>query len=187
MHWKQPLIVHLTFFPHLIYWSPIFRWVTETWDISQGTKIVAPGTCPIVKMCQNCGLSYKITECVVYTIMHICLSSCSQNCCVILVQIKVCCLTAQSHYLNQCCHIVNCTWNNKLQWNYNQYIKVFIQIHLKMSSANFQPLHSSFSVSIMSFDRYYSLFIYITFHNVTKDEGVWYFINVYETDMNSML
>ena len=31
-----------------------------------------------------------------------------------------------SHYLNQCCFIVDCTLRNQLQWNFNQNMKMFI-------------------------------------------------------------
>ena len=34
---------------------------------------------------------------------------------------------APSHYLNQCCHIVNWTLRNKLQWNFNRNSYIFIQ------------------------------------------------------------
>ena len=43
-----------------------------------------------------------------------------------LVQVMVCRL-APSHYLNQCCFIVNRTLRNKLQWNANRYTRRFIQ------------------------------------------------------------
>ena len=35
--------------------------------------------------------------------------------------------TAPSHYLNQCCDIVNWTLRNKLQWNFNWNSNIFIQ------------------------------------------------------------
>ena len=35
--------------------------------------------------------------------------------------------TAPSHYLNQCCNIVDKTLRNKLQWNFNRYSSIFIQ------------------------------------------------------------
>ena len=35
--------------------------------------------------------------------------------------------TAQSHYLNQCLNIINCTLRNKRQWNLNQNWYIFIQ------------------------------------------------------------
>ena len=46
-----------------------------------------------------------------------------------LVKIMACSVaaySAPSHYLNQCCVIVNWTLRNKLQWNSNQNIKLFI-------------------------------------------------------------
>ena len=43
--------------------------------------------------------------------------------------------SAPSHYLNQCWIIVNWTLRNKLQWNVDQNIKLFIlKMHLKKSS-----------------------------------------------------
>ena len=46
--------------------------------------------------------------------------------------------SAPSHYLNQCCLIVNWT----IQWNFNQNTKFFIyKMHLKMSSAKWRPLY----------------------------------------------
>ena len=38
----------------------------------------------------------------------------------------VCHLSAPSHYLNQCWHIVNWSLGNKLQWNSNQNSNIFI-------------------------------------------------------------
>ena len=35
--------------------------------------------------------------------------------------------SAPSHYLNQCWNIVNWTFSNKLQWNFNQNSTIFIQ------------------------------------------------------------
>ena len=35
-----------------------------------------------------------------------------------------------SHYLNQCLLIVNCTLRNKLQWIFNQNLKLFIHISI---------------------------------------------------------
>ena len=43
-----------------------------------------------------------------------------------LVQIMASCLFGASHYLNQCWFIVKWTLRNKLQWNYNQNTKLFI-------------------------------------------------------------
>ena len=43
-----------------------------------------------------------------------------------LVQVMACCPTAPSHYLNQCWHTVNWTLWNKLRWNFNQNIMIFI-------------------------------------------------------------
>ena len=37
-----------------------------------------------------------------------------------LVQIIACCLLSARPYLNQCCHIVNYTHRNNLQWNFNR-------------------------------------------------------------------
>ena len=34
---------------------------------------------------------------------------------------------APSHYLNQCCNIINWTLGNKLQWNLNRNFHIFIQ------------------------------------------------------------
>ena len=48
--------------------------------------------------------------------------------------------SAPSHYLNQCWNTVNWTLGNKLQWNLNQNLNIFIQwkMHLKMLSAKWQ-------------------------------------------------
>ena len=43
------------------------------------------------------------------------------------VQIMVCRLFAPSHYPNQCGYIVNWTNGNKLQWNFNGNLYIFIQ------------------------------------------------------------
>ena len=48
--------------------------------------------------------------------------------------------SAPSHYLNQCLDIVNCTFRNKIQWNFNRNIKFsFTKMHLKISSAIWWP------------------------------------------------
>ena len=44
-----------------------------------------------------------------------------------LVQIMARRLFGASHYLNQCCDIVNWTLRNKLQWNFNRKTNIFIQ------------------------------------------------------------
>ena len=36
--------------------------------------------------------------------------------------------SAPSHYLNQCWNIVNWTFRNKLQWNFNRNSNIFIQV-----------------------------------------------------------
>ena len=43
----------------------------------------------------------------------------------LLVQIIAC--SAPSHYLNQCWNIVNWTFRNKLQWNFNRNSSIFIK------------------------------------------------------------
>ena len=48
--------------------------------------------------------------------------------------------SAPSHYLNQWWVIVNWTLRNKLQWNFNQNIKLFIyEMHQKISSTKWRP------------------------------------------------
>ena len=45
-----------------------------------------------------------------------------------------------SHYLNQCCVIVNSTFSSTLQWNFNQNTKFsFTKKYLKVSSAKWRP------------------------------------------------
>ena len=44
-----------------------------------------------------------------------------------LVQIMACCLVGTSHYLNQCCNIVNSNLRNKRQWNLKRNSYIFIQ------------------------------------------------------------
>ena len=54
---------------------------------------------------------------------HICVSESDQHW---FRQWLVAC-SAPSHYLNQCCYIVNWTFRNKLQWNLNRNTKLSIQ------------------------------------------------------------
>ena len=57
-----------------------------------------------------------------------------------LIQIMACRLFVPSHYLNQCCDVVNWTRDNKLQWNFNQNKKLFIHENAyKISSAKWRP------------------------------------------------
>ena len=44
-----------------------------------------------------------------------------------LVQVMACANSAPSHYLNQWWDIINWALRNKLQWNFNQNTKLFIQ------------------------------------------------------------
>ena len=56
-------------------------------------------------------------------------------------------LSALSHYLNQCCDIVNYTHRIKLQWNLHTFS--FDGMHLKMSSAKWRPFCLGFNVLTM--------------------------------------
>ena len=47
--------------------------------------------------------------------------------------------SAPSHYLNQCCGIVDWTLRNKLQWNYNQNTKFFIRENASEYIAKCRP------------------------------------------------
>ena len=53
---------------------------------------------------------------------------------------SLCDRLVQSHYLNQCWHIVYCTPRNKFQWNFNRNTTNLIQAnYLKMSSVKCRP------------------------------------------------
>ena len=53
---------------------------------------------------------------------HVCISESSQH----WFRYRFLACSAPSHYLNQCWLIANWTLRNKLQWNFNQNIKLFI-------------------------------------------------------------
>ena len=53
---------------------------------------------------------------------HICVSKTYHHC----FRYLLLTWSAPSHYLNQCCHIVNYTIRNMFQWNFHQNSKVFI-------------------------------------------------------------
>ena len=97
--------------------------------------------------------------------------------------------SAPSHYLNQCRNIVNCTFRNKLQWNFNQNSNIFIKkLHLKTSSAKwrlfclclneliwycFDPMHhgTRYKINICQIDVQLTVFEvrlshnWLSFHN----------------------
>ena len=58
-------------------------------------------------------------------VTHICTGNPGHS----LIQIMACCHSAPSHYLNHCWNIriVNLTFGNQLQWNFNQNLNIFIQ------------------------------------------------------------
>ena len=72
---------------------------------------------------------------------HICVSSDA------LIQIMVVASSAPSHYLNQCWNIVNWTLGNRLKWNLNRNLYIFIQeIAFEMSSGKWRSLFLGLNV-----------------------------------------
>ena len=65
-----------------------------------------------------------------------------------LVQIMACRLA--SNYLNQCCNIVNQTLGNKLRWNLNRNLYIFIQENAFENIWKWQPYCLGLNVLIMN-------------------------------------
>ena len=74
---------------------------------------------------------------------------------------------------------VNWTCNYKPQWNFNEMIKVFIQqIHLKWSSAKWQPFCLGLSLNILTPRRNRQHFTDDIFKRIFLNENVWISIKI---------
>ena len=110
-HWRSEEIFQG--YENLVWNFPISLHFSKQLD---STAIACGTSCRIWKRYAHSAVPSSSIESLTHwgRVMHICVS-------------KLSAWTAPSHYLNQCWNIVNWTFRNKLQWNFNRNSNIFIK------------------------------------------------------------
>ena len=106
---------------HLLGWAMgHLLWIHTDLYFDSVTAVMYAISC-YIGSCYNGSWLYLLTHLPI--VPHICISESGQH----WFKFWLVTYRAPSHYLNQCCAIVNMTLGNKLQWHFNLNTKLFIQ------------------------------------------------------------